>query len=301
MDKVYRIDIDILKGIAIIAVVLFHLGVVKSGFLGVDVFLVINGFLIIPSICKKVSSGQFSYFEFLKSRVKRLWPLILLSSLACLVVGYIGMLPDDYENLSESVVASNLFSENILLSITTKDYWNVTNDYNPLMHLWYVGVIFQFYLFFPFVLILTNKLFGGNKYSIIISCLLLLSIVLYLLPCFDDGTKFYYLPFRLFEFLLGGICGLPTIKVYANHKIYYSIVGLLVIVLFSSIVFLDVNTIGTDILKIGRDNLEQEKTLLFPQSIMLLSTVILTSIVVSLGNNLAINSGVIGSFRKKEL
>ena len=162
MDKIYRKDLDVLKGIAIFAVVLFHLGIVKSGYLGVDVFLVINGFLIIPSICRKVASDKFSYLEFLKSRLKRLWPLVALLSVVCLAIGYVGMLPDDYENLGESVVASNLFSENILLSITTKDYWNVSNDFNPLMHLWYVGVIFEFYLLFPLIIMLIKRVGGAD-------------------------------------------------------------------------------------------------------------------------------------------
>ena len=155
----YRNDLDVLKGIAIIAVVLFHLGIIKSGYLGVDMFLVINGFLIVPSICKKVLAGEFSYITFMKTRLLRLWPMVVLLSFLCLAVGYIGMLPDDYENLGESVVASNFFSENILLSITTKDYWNVSNDYNPLMHLWYVGVIFEFYLLYPLVIMAV----GGGK------------------------------------------------------------------------------------------------------------------------------------------
>ena len=153
----YRKDLDILKGIAIIAVILFHLGIVKSGYLGVDVFLVINGFLIVPSLCRKIEEGDFSYWQFLKSRLMRLWPMVALLSFVCLGIGFVGMLPDDYENLGESVVASNLFSENILLSITTKDYWNVSNDYNPLMHLWYVGLIFEFYLLFPLILVVTKK------------------------------------------------------------------------------------------------------------------------------------------------
>ena len=126
----YRKDIDILKGIAIFAVILFHLGIVKSGYLGVDVFLVINGFLIVPSILKKINTKEFSYSKFLLKRIMRLWPMVILITTICMLIGYIGMLPDDYENIGESVVASNLFSENILRSLTTKDYWNVSNDYN---------------------------------------------------------------------------------------------------------------------------------------------------------------------------
>lgn len=255
MDKVYRKDLDVLKGIAILAVVLFHLGIVKSGYLGVDVFLVINGFLIIPSVCRKVGYGYFSYWGFLKSRLMRLWPLVALLSFVCLAIGYIGMLPDDYENLGESVVASNLFSENLLLSITTKDYWNVSNDFNPLMHIWYVGVIFEFYLLFPLIIILIKRVEGGKiqDYSriflVVLFILFTTSITLYLLPSIDDGAKFYYIPFRLFEFLSGGICGLLIEKgikgrFAINKTLYFSLIGILCFILFSSVVILDVVRLG---------------------------------------------------------
>ena len=159
---IYRTDLDVIKGIAIIAVILFHLGLVKSGYLGVDAFLVINGFLIVPSVLRKIESGDFSYWSFIRKRVMRLWPMVLFATLFCLIIGLIGMLPDDFENLGETIVASNLFSENILLSITTKDYWNVANDYNPLMHLWYVGVLFEFYLLFPIFAIAWKKAFSAK-------------------------------------------------------------------------------------------------------------------------------------------
>lgn len=294
MDKIYRKDLDVLKGIAISAVVLFHLGIVKSGYLGVDVFLVINGFLIIPSICRKVASDKFSYLQFLKSRLKRLWPLVALLSIVCLAIGYVGMLPDDYENLGESVVASNLFSENILLSITTKDYWNVSNDFNPLMHLWYVGVIFEFYLLFPLIIMLIKRVGGGRfhdygkTFVVVLSILFVASITLFLLPTYDYSTKFYYIPFRLFEFLLGGIGGLllgdKDLWLNYNRTIYFSLIGVLCFMLLSSVLFLDVRSIGTDVLKIGGEDLPQERVLLLPKQMMLLVTVFLTFVLILLGN-----------------
>lgn len=282
----YRNDIDTLKGIAIIAVVLFHLGVVKSGYLGVDIFLVINGFLIVPSLCEKMVTGKISYFSFIKARLMRLWPMVVLLSLVCLAIGYIGMLPDDYENLGESAVASNLFSENILLSITTKDYWNVSNDYNPLMHLWYVGVIFEFYLLYPLVVTVV----GGGKRQInrqlclcVTILLCIVSLVIYLSPNFDDSAKFYYLPFRLFEFLLGGLCGLLSLTTKVKRLGYYGLLGLLVVLVYSSIVFLDFQSVGTDVLKIGGDNIIEPQAIIFPKQVMLLSTVLLVLLLIMSG------------------
>lgn len=163
MDNVYRHDLDLLKGIAILAVVLYHMGISRSGYLGVDAFLVINGFFIVPRVIEQVSSGNFSYFAFLEKRIIRLLPLLLLVSAIVMFVGYWGMYPNDYENLSESVVATNLFSNNILSSITLKNYWNTLNDYKALMHTWYVGVLFEFYIVFPLIPIVVKSL--SKKYG----------------------------------------------------------------------------------------------------------------------------------------
>ena len=135
----YRQDIDSLKGIAIIAVVLFHLGLLESGYLGVDIFFVINGFLLVPSVCKAIDDSAFSFFNFMEKRIVRLLPLIVLASVTSLILGYFLMLPDDYENLAQTVIASNMFSENILSLITT-NYWDVQTGCKPVMHLWYVGI-----------------------------------------------------------------------------------------------------------------------------------------------------------------
>ena len=84
----YRQDIDSLKGIAIIAVVLFHLGLLESGYLGVDIFFVINGFLLVPSVCKAIDDSAFSFFNFMEKRIVRLLPLIVLASVTSLILGY---------------------------------------------------------------------------------------------------------------------------------------------------------------------------------------------------------------------
>lgn len=154
-----RNDIDLLKGIAIITVVLYHIGILESGYLGVDVFFVIAGFLTVPSILKKLDGNQFSYVKFLWTRVIRFLPTILIVSAICLIIGYFFWLPDDYENLSESIIASTAFSNNILAAITTKDYWNSVNDYKPLMHMWYLGILMEFYLIFPVIAIILKKAF----------------------------------------------------------------------------------------------------------------------------------------------
>ncbi len=143
--------LDVLKAFAIIAVVLYHSGFLTFGYLGVDLFLVINGYLITNGLCNKIlitndltciekgggeiqESGWRKYFDFELSRIIRLLPVLLVAGVVCMTIGFWAMLPDDYENLSESVIATNLFGNNILAAITTKNYWDVVNEYKPLMH-----------------------------------------------------------------------------------------------------------------------------------------------------------------------
>ena len=206
----YRNDIDAWKGFAILAVVLYHLGILKTGYLGVDLFLVINGYLIIPSLTAKINERCFSYFGFLKKRLLRLAPLVIIASSVCLAVGYSGMLPDDYENLSETAVASNFFSQNILASITTKDYWKSSNAFSPLMHMWFVGILIEFYVAFPLILLALRKVthsLDRKKTNLLLTFISAISFALFINPDVPVGNRFYLLPYRLFEFTLGGLIG----------------------------------------------------------------------------------------------
>ena len=219
MKKTYRHDLDLLKGIAILAVVLYHMGITRSGYLGVDAFLVINGFFIVPRVVEQVGTGDFRYFAFLEKRVIRLLPLLLLVSAIVMAVGYWGMYPNDYENLSESVVATSFFSNNILSSITLKNYWNTLNDYKALMHTWYVGVLFEFYVVFPLIPMLVkmfSKRIGLDYSKSVIWAIVgftVLSLLMYLNPNVSTGDRFYLLPCRFFEMTIGGLAG-----VYVNKK-----------------------------------------------------------------------------------
>ena len=213
-EKFYRDDLDLLKGFAIIAVVLYHMGISSCGYLGVDVFFAINGFLIMPKVIREVADGRFRYLSFLEKRVVRLLPLLLLASACSLLVGYWGMLPDDYENLSSSVVASNFFSNNILAAITTADYWDIVNDYKALMHTWYIGILFEFYLLLPPVVMLVKGLSSRCRFSfdkavtLTIIGLTMASFACYLNPAASVGDRFYLLHYRFFELAGGGLAGM---------------------------------------------------------------------------------------------
>lgn len=281
--KVYRKDLDLLKGCAILAVVLYHMGISQSGYLGVDAFFVINGYLIVPKVINDVSDGRFRYFSFMEKRVARLLPLMLLASLFVLFVGYWGMLPDDYENLGESVVATNFFSNNILAAITTKNYWDVANEYKALMHTWYIGILFEFYLVFPLIVILIKRLsrkfgFSFDKYVVVtILSLSIISTLLYLNPSVSNGDRFYLPQYRFFELAFGGLAGMWVVnqrrgRLCLNGFLSGTCFIILSIVMFVGIFHIDNQTTDSNLVA-GSGGVADSY---IPQNVLLLLTVILT-------------------------
>ena len=227
MEKKYRYDIDLLKGFAIIAVVLYHAGWCKSGYLGVDLFFVLNGYLVVPKVMIEIEDGRFRYFSFLEKKVFRLLPLVLLVSGLSLAVSYWGMLPHDLRFLSEEAVAASTFMNNALQAITTQNYWAAIYQ-KVLMHTWFLGVLFQFYIVFPLLMLLMRR---QMKVSLIV--LTLVSLLLYLLPIDSIGNKYYLLPYRFFEIAIGGLVAVRTIKLSAHLK-FFSLCGLLLMIFFGA-------------------------------------------------------------------
>ena len=106
--------IDNLKGVAIIAVIFFHIGLLTFGYLGVEIFLVLAGFLTTKSIICAFEEDKFSYWKFIQNRLVRLWPLAIIICAVSLVLGYFVMLPDNFKNLSETVLGTLSFSNNFI-------------------------------------------------------------------------------------------------------------------------------------------------------------------------------------------
>ena len=225
------ITLDFLKGLAIVAVAFYHFDAwLPYGYLGVDVFFVISGFLFVKSLSKSFKENTFNYWSFLIKKIVRLWPLILIVSAVAVVCGYFLMLPDDYENLAESAVASTLFANNILQAITTKNYWDIVNLYKPLMHMWYVDVLMQAYVILPLFYFVGAKLLKKSDKKEFWTGLFLtvVSLVLFLLPM-PQEWKFYYLPFRIFELSVGGLIASKTCAVSEKKALWITIVSLVVI------------------------------------------------------------------------
>lgn len=262
IENIYRHDLDILKGLAIITVVLYHAGWCKSGYLGVDLFFVLNGYFVVPKVMTEIEEGQFRYFPFVEKKLFRLLPVVLLVSGLSLTIGYWGMLPNDLRFLSEETIAASVFMNNVLQAITTQNYWAAIYQ-KVLMHTWFLGVLFQFYLVFPLLMLLMKR-----QVKVTLMVLTVLSIVLYLLPIDSIGNKYYMLPYRFFEIAIGGLVAIKPIKVSAPIK-YISLCGLLFMI------FLGAFTIGERTVPynlVGGSNTIRESFL--PREVMVLLTVL---------------------------
>jgi peptidoglycan/LPS O-acetylase OafA/YrhL len=199
----YRTDIDGLRAIAVTSVILFHLGYLTNGYLGVDIFFVISGFLITSIIYTSASKKEFSLLKFYERRIRRIIPLLLFICLTALILGIAVMLPEDLENLSQSVIASNLSINNILMYITSGNYWATKNEFKPLMHTWSLGVEEQYYLIYPFIFYFFQS--RKTKLSVyLIIALTLLSLLAFIIQN-DYSSKFYLIQYRFFELSIGGL------------------------------------------------------------------------------------------------
>lgn len=147
----HRNEIDGLRALAVVPVLLFHAGfdTFSGGFVGVDIFFVISGYLITTIIIEDMEQKRFSIVNFYERRARRILPALFLVMLVCIPFSWFWMLPDPLENFGQAIVATTLFSNNILLYITS-GYWELASEFKPLLHTWSLGVEEQYYVFFRF-------------------------------------------------------------------------------------------------------------------------------------------------------
>lgn len=199
-----RADIQGLRGIAVLAVVLYHAGVpgFGGGFVGVDVFFVISGFVITGVLQREIAAtGKVKLSEFYAGRVRRLAPALLATLLGTFVAGFLLLAPAHFHDLSASVVFAALGASNFLFWQQT-GYFDISSEFKPLLHTWSLGVEQQFYLVWPFVLIVCSKLPRAPAVAFLIA---VGALSLWLNIRYEqDAASIFFLPwFRVFEFVLG--------------------------------------------------------------------------------------------------
>lgn len=164
----YRPEIDGLRAIAVLSVVIFHLfpSVLPGGFAGVDVFFVISGYLITSIIARDINRQEFSFINFYARRARRIFPALIVVLVTVLVAGWFLLLPDEYAQLGLHTFAGALFTSNLLLW-SEVGYFDLSSIEKPLLHLWSLGVEEQFYLVWP-ILLLTLSRFGLSLFKAVL-------------------------------------------------------------------------------------------------------------------------------------
>ncbi len=202
----YRKEIDGLRAVAVLPVLLYHAGFhsFSGGFVGVDVFFVISGFLITGIILQALSTGQFSLLDFYERRARRILPALFVVMLVALLVSWWLLPAKDMKSFSSALVAVSVFASNILFRITT-NYFDATSDLNPLIHTWSLSVEEQYYMLFP---LLVCWLWKRQKPWLFPTLLILfvLSLVYAHTHVIPQPVKtFFLLPSRTWELLLGAM------------------------------------------------------------------------------------------------
>lgn len=212
----YRPDIDGLRAIAVLAVVVFHAfpAALRGGFVGVDVFFVISGYLISGIIFQQVRAGSFSLATFYGNRIRRIFPALLAVLLACAVAGWFLLLPQEYLLVGKHIAAGAGFVQNIVLQ-REAGYFDIASDLKPLLHLWSLAIEEQFYMAYPLLMLLAWRL--GRR---VLGALLVLGLLSFALNLYgvrkDLVTTFFWPHTRVWELLAGAL--LAYIQVFEQDR-----------------------------------------------------------------------------------
>jgi peptidoglycan/LPS O-acetylase OafA/YrhL len=210
----YRTDIDGLRAIAILSVVGFHAfpNWIQGGFVGVDIFFVISGFLISSIIISSLEKDTFSFTEFYARRIKRIFPALILIMTACYIFGWFALLPDEFKQLGKHIAAGAGFVSNLIFW-QEAGYFDNAAQTKPLLHLWSLGIEEQFYIVWPLLLYFAWK--WRFKFLILAVTIAAISFAANISFRHSDPIQDFYSPLtRLWELLMGSILAYLTL-----HKI----------------------------------------------------------------------------------
>ncbi len=207
--QAYRPEIDGLRALAVLLVVSYHYFAVRGGFVGVDIFFVISGYLISYQIFTDLDRGRFSLLEFYAKRIRRIFPPLLLMIVATLIAGWLLLLPTDFQSLGKHAAAGVAYVSNLLLW-TEAGYFDAPSGYKPFLHLWSLGIEEQFYLTWPLATILLYR-YVRSRLSVLL-VLTALSFVLSLIATVKNQNLAFYMPVtRFWELAAGGVLAYCTL------------------------------------------------------------------------------------------
>lgn len=203
----YRREIDGLRAVAVLPVILFHAGFAPfaGGYVGVDIFFVISGYLITSILIADLEAGQFSLARFYERRARRILPALFFVILCCLPFAAAWMVPSQLKDFSQALVATSLFASNILFWVKT-DYFAPAAEENPLLHTWSLAVEEQFYIIFPILLWLLWRTGRGQVFWVIVTlCVISLGFSEWAWRN-SPSTNFYMITSRAWELGAGALC-----------------------------------------------------------------------------------------------
>lgn len=235
--KRFRHDINALRAFAVSSVVLYHFQVslFASGYIGVDIFFVISGFLMTKVICSAVIKENFSFINFFFARAKRIIPALLVICLILLVFGWFYLLPIEYRQLSKHIVSSQLFISNIIFS-EESGYFDVASTKKYLLHTWSLSVEWQFYILLPLLLVGLLKFKKKLLVPVFFLGLIILSFI-YALNVGAPQSVYFSLLSRSWEMLLGGLVYfIPSFTAQSQQKNWYKVTNLLLAGLLVSVI-----------------------------------------------------------------
>ncbi|HCX6044665.1 TPA: acyltransferase [Escherichia coli] len=238
-SALYRPDIDGLRAVAVLLVLFFHAGFdfFSGGYVGVDVFFVISGYLITGILVSGIEKNKYSFKTFILSRITRLYPALIFTVIITIIVGFLVFSPTDYFSLSKTALYTITSVSNFYFWMKS-GYFDTSSETNPLLHTWSLSVEQQFYLIWPLVISLAIR--SGRKRA-----LTAILIIGFISLCFseafvkiDPTSNYYMMPFRIFEFAAGGALAFRrggAHKPSVTHDI--GLVSGLVLIIFSSITY----------------------------------------------------------------
>ena len=209
MAKTYRPDIDGLRALSVILVILFHFGspAASGGFVGVDVFFVISGYLITSILLNAIYNKNFSVISFYERRIRRIVPALLTTVVLCLAAGYFLLTPGDYKTLGHSALSTIFAVSNIFFCYNT-GYFDINSEFMPLLHTWSLGVEEQFYVVWPLLIAVVARV-SHNKKSTMFFCFLAVIALSFSCNLWQTALKpksAFFLPFsRAWELAIGGL------------------------------------------------------------------------------------------------
>lgn len=238
----YRPDIDGLRAVAILLVLLYHGGLAAfpSGFVGVDVFFVISGFLITSIIHNSLNNNNFSFIDFYSRRLWRLQPVFICLIVSTFLLSFILFLPDDLIRYNESALKTALLYSNVYFRKTTSEYFSPDSHMLPLLHTWSLSIEWQCYLLLPLVIYCMHRLAKAHNLRdaesksllFIFASLAVLCLGYAFYSSAQEPLQSYYLfSSRIFEFLLGSCIALLPLKARSYNKTLFNSAGIAALML----------------------------------------------------------------------